>query len=439
MRIGWLWACLLLWGCASSRAPGFDRASIPEAWSPSEQLEARSMQARATPTGATDGPVALTPWGAARTAVELNPELRVERARRGLAGAEVIAAGILPNPQLDGHYSAPLAGDEATVHGYGAGVSWEATSLLGLGARQAAADHDRAAVDLEIAWREWQVAMLARLEALRVIYATRRLEVARRVEATWNDRVGALERAEGAGAVTALEARDASLARAEAQIATRSIERELATARGALAAAMGVDTSELPPAGGFSPALEAPPVADLLAALPDRRLDLIALRHRYRARGAALDAANAGAFPPIHIGVFVNQEVDENLSAGPTLSLQLPLFDRNQGEIARADARLEAAEGRYEARLRHARADVVSTDAALERARAELDAASRAAARASELGDRARRAMERGALTLLQLQEIERRAAAVELRRVELEQSVGELRVGLATASGTPL
>ncbi|MEC7526400.1 MAG: TolC family protein [Myxococcota bacterium] len=371
--------------------------------------------------------------------MEQNPELRALRGRRGLARAEIIAAGVLPNPVLAGHFSFPLAGAEATVYGAGADLSWDATSLLGLGARIESAEADYDAVDLEVAWQEWQVAVGARLHALRAVSLGHRIEVAEQIARTWQERTDALERAQGSGATTALEVRDATLLAAEARMALQALRRERAVELAALATAIGADPADVPALRSASEVrADLPALERLLDGLPERRLDLIALRHRYRGRGAALDAAHAGAFPPIQIGVFVNQEVDENLSAGPTLSIQIPVFDRNQAQIARAEAAREQTADEYEARLRQARNDVVALEHQRQSILRELEAATLAAAAAADLAERGRRAHAGGALTLLQVHEIERRAWAATLRQLELEQLAGDLRVGLAVASGRP-
>ena len=293
---------------------------------------------------------------------------------------------------------------------------------------------------MEVAWQEWQGATGARLHASRSIFLQRRIAIAQQVEASWETRVAALEAALARGAVTALELRDATSSLAEAQMARRALEREHAVELGGLATAIGVDSTELPSVVGDRVEPARPPAVEgLLRALPDRRLDLIALRHRYRGHSAALDAAHAAAFPPIQIGVFVNQEVDENLSAGPTLSIGLPIFDRNQAQIARQEAVRERTGDEYDARLQRARADVLALHRQLEIIAAELAAATEAGEQLTDLAERARRAHASGALTLLRAHELERRAWAAQIRRAELEQLRAELRVGLAAASGDPL
>src|SRR5262249_54489748 len=62
----------------------------------------------------------LTPQGAAVVAVLQNPALRAARSRRGVAAAQVLQAGILPNPQLSASMDFPVAGEtDGTVNAFG--------------------------------------------------------------------------------------------------------------------------------------------------------------------------------------------------------------------------------------------------------------------------------------------------------------------------------
>jgi hypothetical protein len=113
----------------------------------------------------------LTPQAAAVVAVLQSPTLRAARARRGVAAAQLVQAGILPNPQLSGSMDFPIAGaTDGTVNAFGIGATWDVTSLIGREAAMSAARHGAEAVDLEIAWQEWQTALAAKLHATRVLW-----------------------------------------------------------------------------------------------------------------------------------------------------------------------------------------------------------------------------------------------------------------------------
>src|SRR5713101_2556752 len=67
-----------------------------------------------------------------------NPDLVAARAQRGLARAQVLAAGILPNPSLSGSYGF-LLGGPGTTDALAAGISQDLKSLVTLSSNRASA------------------------------------------------------------------------------------------------------------------------------------------------------------------------------------------------------------------------------------------------------------------------------------------------------------
>jgi outer membrane protein TolC len=138
----------------------------------------------------------LSPDEAAVLAVLVNPSLRAERDRRALASAQLLTAGILPNPQLTGALDIPTGGNDAgTVNGYNVGLNWDVTSLISRGARQAAASAKVASVDLEVAWQEWQVAQGARTALFDLVALQAQVTQAERVDRTLAGNLAILRRA----------------------------------------------------------------------------------------------------------------------------------------------------------------------------------------------------------------------------------------------------
>jgi outer membrane protein TolC len=381
----------------------------------------------------------LSPDEAALLAIDQNPRLRAARAERGIGEAELLAAGVLPNPRLDGSLDIPVASgsEEMTVIGYGAGLSWNVTPLLSRAARVAASDENLASIDLEIAWQEWQVAQAARLHAVRAIYLERRVSLARELEGTWRQRLDALRGARTAGAVTELDVTTAERSFADAQVARLEFEQHAVAERAELSRAIGSDPArDVVLDLSLSPRSTSPNRQTVLDELPRRRLDLIALQHAQRSDDEALRAAVIAQFPPVEIGFHARREVDQNTSLGIDLSFELPFFDRNQADVARAEARRTRVEAEYDARLLEARADVVRTLRELELVGEQLVAARDASAAARRLAEQAHSAAISGALNPLIAADILDRSYASRLRELDVEQTLVELQIALAVASG---
>ena len=104
------------------------------------------------------------------------------------------------------------------------------------------------------------------------------------------------------------------------------------------------------------PVAEPPPVnagaitADL-ESLPDRRPDLIALRMGYEAEDAKLRSAILSQFPALNVGLIGGSDDSDIKTFGPQITLDLPIFDRNQGAIAIENATRLQLRDEYTARL----------------------------------------------------------------------------------------
>ncbi|HWY91321.1 MAG TPA: hypothetical protein VNY04_00350, partial [Chthoniobacterales bacterium] len=95
----------------------------------------------------------LGPDQVAILAVILSPKLRADRDRRGLAAAQLIQAGILPNPSIGYTYGFVTGGLTAgTVPAYGFTGSWDISALVSHGAKVKAARANMQAISLDVAW-----------------------------------------------------------------------------------------------------------------------------------------------------------------------------------------------------------------------------------------------------------------------------------------------
>ncbi|MGH9434415.1 MAG: TolC family protein, partial [Terriglobia bacterium] len=88
------------------------------------------------------------------------------------------------------------------------------------------------------------------------------------------------------------------------------------------------------------------------AALPHRRADLLALRAGYESQEQSVRQAVLAQFPALTIGVVQSRDPVEGINDfGPDITLTLPLFNRNRGQIAIQRATRAVLRQTYEARL----------------------------------------------------------------------------------------
>jgi outer membrane protein, heavy metal efflux system len=427
----------LLLACApATHPPPVGPQPVPSGWEPEVRL--REKLPRGAPREIVlDDRDGLSVDEAAILAIDQNPRLRAARAGRGIDQAELLAAGLLPNPHLDGSLDVPIFGPEAKVLGYGAGMSWNVTPLISRSARVSAATENLVAVDLEIAWQEWQVAQAARLHTIRAICLQRRAALARELEQTWEKRLQGLRQALAQGALTALEVSSAQRAHADARVQRLQLDQLYVAERAELNRALGIEPSRQMALDASFQAADAISSLDaLLAQLPSRRLDLLALQHAQRSGDERLRAAVLAQFPPLEIGFNTRREVDREGSLGIALSIELPFFDRNQAAVAHERARTTQVAAEYQARLLDARADVARAAAEWAIVRQQLTAAREAARAADQVAEQTRTAALSGAMSQLLATDVLERAYRSRLEVLEIEQASAELEVALALASG---
>ncbi len=277
----------------------------------------------------------VSPDEAAVLAVLANPSLRAVRDARGLVAAQVLQAGLLPNPSLSFGSEFPYVGPDKIV-AYGIGLSWDISSLISRQAKVDAAKAQAASVDLDIAWQEWQVAQTAKSAAWKVLSLQAQLEMAGQADSLLQDNLKTVQQAVGLQHKTAVDLSAAQAARQEAHTMVLELERDLARQRLALNRMLGLpsQTQVKMRKEDFPDGLGEPAVVDLQKGIEDRRLDLLALRRGYDSQEAAVRAAVLSRFPKIAAGASHGRDTAGVYTFGYDLSVDLPLFDRNQGNIA---------------------------------------------------------------------------------------------------------
>jgi outer membrane protein TolC len=325
-----------------------------------------------------DGRGGYTPDEIAVMVVVVSPELRALRDQRGVAQAQVVQAGILPNPQLGYSVDRPNGiYNPAVVSGRSLGLSWEVTSLLTRHDQLGSAWAGAKAIDLSVAWEEWQAAQDARLRAFRILSLERRLPLAKSIEVSMEDTLALTKKAVALGLKTTADMTVAVEAWSQAQNARFDLEQQFVAERAALNLGLGMAPADrVPlkyPVPDASLALGPVPEADyLLQGLEERRLDLIALRYGYESEEASLRAAVIAQFPKIGLSVNKANDTTPIYTRGLGVTVDLPIFDRNQGQIAMGQATRQQLFDEYVARVAEARSEVEKVIENLATARAQL-------------------------------------------------------------------
>ena len=359
-RAWMLAACMSIAGCATFHPLLLDTRSgprriaditVPAASMPTPEL-------RAYPFDPANG---LDATEVAILAVANGPQLRVERDKAGVAHAQAYAAGLLPDPQLNYEHDRPAAkSPEGTTTAYTAGLTFDLGNLITRSARVRSARAGARKVDLNLLWSEWQTIAQARTLFDRVYFLRERVARLERERATLAPLQAAITRALHSGDLTYDVAAAGLNAASDAASQLGDAQRQLHQAEHDLHGLLGLDASVPLHLTGSAFAVHADEseVQRALADMAKHRPDLLALQAGYRAQDENLRAAILAQFPAISVG-FVKARDNGNISSnGLSISLSLPLFDGNRGNIAIERATRQQLHDEYSARLLTDRNDV---------------------------------------------------------------------------------
>lgn len=425
-------------GCAGYRT---EALPPPAAAAPARPLELPRLRVAAAKLGRGGAALridlsnGLEPDEAAVLAVLLNPDLRAARDQHGEAHAELITAGVLPNPVLGAEYDHPYGpGSAGTSEVWNLSLSMDLKPLFSRSARKSAARAGIAEVDLGIAWQEWQLAERARLLVVRLEWLRHRFTLAREELAFEQQTANVLGRAAAKGDTTLGQLGVQRAALESVRRTTDELEQDAADTESELRALLGNprwDTLDVP-----EPGAPGNPTAPDPNACLARRLDLLALERGYEAEEAALRAAVIEQFPDVTLGI-AHQHNEAALNfVGAFVNVGLPVFDRNQGAVALAEATRTRLHHEYEARVAATRADLDRLARFSELVARQLPDVQAAVAPLAHIELEERGAAARGDIDRLSYETVRSALFEQRLLAATLSQALAEARIGFETACG---
>jgi outer membrane protein TolC len=424
--------CVVVDGCAAYKPlPLPDHASLASGLA---ELH------RDVPAGAVDNvpkkvdinlPLDITSIGL--LAILNDPELKSEPGATSVAQAALLQASALPNPSINLAYGA-LLGGPGTAPSFAASLSQDIAALVTYHARIESAQTHIQNVDADQLWQEWQVARKAQLLALDLYWGEQSLNYQKRALALISDALAKVQAATAAGNLDLTAVSPLAAARASAAEALATLDLDQLKNWQALDGLLG-----LVPGVRFEiakPELSPPAVDDLIGDLPQRRPDLVALQLGYRVADVDVRAAILGQFPAFILGGSWNSDTTGVRSAGPTVTFDLPVFNRNQGQVASSQATRLLLREQYQARLDSAVGDIRALLAQTEKLNAALAQARQATATAESFATRAQSAYVQGNLDQRAWTDYETSASQRELEAVGLERGLGEAEIALIIELG---
>lgn len=378
----------------------------------------------------------------AMLAVANNPQLKLARDDLGIARAQAFSAGLLPDPQVSFTPQIPqngMPGENVTA--YDLGLNYNISALVMRASGVAIAKAETRKTDLALLWQEWQVVGQARLlfardsgrrALLQILQDNRAIAALRyRREKTALD--------SGNLTLTAVALDADALQGIDKQI--NETERLIEQNRHALNALLGLspDTRLHLVGAAILPDLNREAIAAKLPDLARHRPDLMALKHGYDAQDMKVRQAILAQFPAIGFGLLRARDNTGIIYNGFSISLSLPIFNRNRGNIAIAKATRHRMHDEFQARLNTAYSDVeqlLSDQGLLEKQLKTLD---QDLSSLSRLAGRADAAFETGDMSLATYYSLKNALSSKEVEKNMIEESMLEERIALQTLVGGEL
>lgn len=435
------WVALGLAGCASyAPEPLPKHVVLPQSASTISvypaQLPFRALSAH--PFNPADG---LDMDEVAMLAVANNPQLRQARDALGIARAQSFAAGLLPDPQLGITFDHPTNGIAGNTNAFNLNPSYDLNALLLRSSRVGAATMDERRVNLDLLWQEWQVVSQARLLFTRLTMQERILAHLRAARSLLADRYQRSRQALAAGNVT-LDVASADLT------ALQGIERQINEQernrlkdRASINGVLGLAANAALPLVGEAEAaaIDAAAVRADLERRLDRRPDLQALQAGYRSQEEKFRGAVLAQFPAVNVGVTRARDTSGLYTLGFGLTLSLPIFNANRGNIAIEKATRKRLFDEYQDRLSSTYSEI---DTALENLPLLQDQLQRTRMTMSELETtalRAQAAYRAGNMAASDYVRLQSALLDKQTEAINLQQALMEQRIALETLLGPAL
>ncbi len=275
-------------------------------------------------------------------------DMEAAQAKLAAADAALITAGTRPNPAVgfSPTYDVdPVGGVSPWKLGFT--LDWPIETAGKRNYRVAHARHAANAARLAVANTAWQVRGRVRKSLAELDGATQTQELLAHQQATQSQAIELLEARLKAGESSLTEVQLLRVAAAQTALDLNEARKQAVQARIRLADAIGVSEEALAHAALSFTALDKLPPAEDAGALRGEallnRADVLGALADYEANQSTLQLEVAKQYPDLHLGPgYAWDQGERRFTLG--LSLTLPLFDRNRGPIAEAEAhRREAA------------------------------------------------------------------------------------------------
>ena len=289
----------------------------------------------------------LTPARAVQIALVGSPVIQATLERLGVAQADAVQAGLLKNPSIGVHPGLPIGSPSWSGVAWEVSIAMDLLDLFVLPLRKKLARLEFERARLLVASDLWVVVTEVRAAYYEALAAAQRLALQQTIAQSADAAADFASRQERAGTLSELALAIEQGSYTQIRIDLVRAERDAVSAREHLVRALGLWS------GGHRIKLPAtlpmPPAAD-----PDvDRMEQTAMTQRLDLRAAEQEAAlfertvkmakGTRFLTGLSIGGDAHREPEGRKVIGPSISLELPIFDQGQARIAKLVAETRRA------------------------------------------------------------------------------------------------
>ncbi len=354
-------------GCAHYKPAPLDPVAVQQRL---QQVSLNDLAMESSASGTAENPPdmssGLGPDEVGLAALILNPALKAKRLEKGVAAGQLVNAGLYPNPSLD--TKSLLVSQKPTGNkSLEASFTFEILRWQERSAEKEAKKANAEAVHFEILAEEWKTVSEARTAYWNKVSAEEKLRLNQEELVLSGQLLEGIQARLRLGTATALDQNLADLQNAKLKAESLKLKSESAASDRSLKKAIGLPyDANLKLRIKENPLARSPrgwKIPDLMSSVTNSAT-LKAAQWRYSVSEGELRAAVARQYPGLKLGPSGTFDFDGHIWSslmGFVATVDLPLFNHNQGEVMEKLAARDVARAEYVSKLHDTQAVVADS------------------------------------------------------------------------------
>lgn len=355
----------ILYGCAAYKPVNIDNKQIDKKTNEIDKNTINSLPEGHIILFKIEHGQPLTENEIANLALNLNPQLKIERDKILIAKANLGIAKTIPNPSISGDVGFPVAGNIAnTYDSYSIGFSYPISWILSHNTQVKGAYLEYQAQKLSYDFNAYQVMQEAKIVAANVYYLQKIMQELSNNQTLCAEIYDTVKKAYKKGLVSLSDLELSKNEYEAAKVQYLNAKKSLDDEENNLNSILGLpNTLKVKVAIKAYHSLKLPTLEKLYSKIPNR-LDIVAYHLAYESQQEKTRAAFMEQFPKISINFPFSRDTSNVQTLGFGISIDFPIFNDNKAQIDLQEATQKKMYNEYVSRIITAKFDIkkLSTD-----------------------------------------------------------------------------